>query len=134
MASGINSTFRQIGIATGIALLGTLFANRIHTQLSARLHGIPALAGHTGAITTAVKSGQLKPVLMTLPPDARGWVTEAARSAFTSALDLILLVGAVIAISCGLVATLTIRSKDFVPPASPAGRSTANRQSRVREA
>ena len=28
MASGINSTFRQVGIATGIALLGTLFSNK----------------------------------------------------------------------------------------------------------
>ena len=27
MASGINSTFRQVGIVTGIALLGTLFSN-----------------------------------------------------------------------------------------------------------
>ena len=27
MASGINSTFRQVGIATGIALLGSLFSN-----------------------------------------------------------------------------------------------------------
>src|SRR5439155_568840 len=27
MASGINSTFRQVGIATGIALLGTRFTN-----------------------------------------------------------------------------------------------------------
>ena len=29
MASGINSTFRQVGIATGIALLGTLFSNKV---------------------------------------------------------------------------------------------------------
>ena len=29
MASGINSTFRQVGIATGIALLGTLFSNQV---------------------------------------------------------------------------------------------------------
>jgi predicted MFS family arabinose efflux permease len=29
MASGINSTFRQVGIAAGIALLGTLFSNGV---------------------------------------------------------------------------------------------------------
>ena len=34
MASGINSTFRQVGIATGIALLGTLFANRLASAVS----------------------------------------------------------------------------------------------------
>ena len=31
MASGINSTFRQVGIATGIAALGSIFASRIHS-------------------------------------------------------------------------------------------------------
>jgi hypothetical protein len=29
MASGINNTFRQLGIATGIAALGALFASRV---------------------------------------------------------------------------------------------------------
>ena len=32
MASGINSTFRQVGIATGIALLGTLFSNKVNRR------------------------------------------------------------------------------------------------------
>ena len=32
MASGINSTFRQVGIATGIALLGTLFSNTVRPR------------------------------------------------------------------------------------------------------
>ena len=29
MASGINNTFRQLGIATGIAALGAIFANKV---------------------------------------------------------------------------------------------------------
>ena len=32
MASGINSTFRQVGIATGIALLGALFSNEVQER------------------------------------------------------------------------------------------------------
>jgi MFS family permease len=32
MASGINNTFRQIGIATGIAALGAIFANQVGGQ------------------------------------------------------------------------------------------------------
>ena len=39
MASGINSTFRQVGIATGITLLGTLFSNNVDA------FGPPELAG-----------------------------------------------------------------------------------------
>ena len=36
MASGINSTFRQVGIATGIALLGALFSNKVKDEVLAR--------------------------------------------------------------------------------------------------
>ena len=35
MASGINNTFRQIGIATGIAALGAIFQSRIESDLAA---------------------------------------------------------------------------------------------------
>ena len=41
MASGINSTFRQVGIATGIALLGTLFSSKVS--------GRSAVQGRDGA-------------------------------------------------------------------------------------
>ncbi|MBO0884293.1 MAG: MFS transporter, partial [Mycobacterium sp.] len=37
MASGINSTFRQVGIATGIALLGSLFASRVGSAIVGQL-------------------------------------------------------------------------------------------------
>ena len=32
MASGINNTFRQVGIATGIAALGAIFQNQVHGE------------------------------------------------------------------------------------------------------
>jgi predicted MFS family arabinose efflux permease len=41
MASGLNNTFRQIGIATGIAGLGAIFQSKVGTQT---LHGTPTLA------------------------------------------------------------------------------------------
>jgi EmrB/QacA subfamily drug resistance transporter len=41
MASGLNNTFRQIGIATGIAGLGAIFQSKVGTQT---LHGAPTLA------------------------------------------------------------------------------------------
>lgn len=34
MASGVNSTSRQVGTATGIAVLGTLFASRLGGAIS----------------------------------------------------------------------------------------------------
>jgi EmrB/QacA subfamily drug resistance transporter len=57
MASGINATFRQIGIAAGIAVLGTVFASHAATSFATGLNdlfvitGILALAGGVLALT-----------------------------------------------------------------------------------
>ncbi len=53
MASGINSTFRQIGIAAGIALLGTLFSSQVNSQVLARVAAVPELARRGPQIATA---------------------------------------------------------------------------------
>jgi len=44
MASGINSTFRQVGIATGIALLGTLFSSDVKNEVLTRTAAVPGLS------------------------------------------------------------------------------------------
>jgi EmrB/QacA subfamily drug resistance transporter len=38
MASGINTTFRQVGTATGVAALGAIFASHLHAATPAALH------------------------------------------------------------------------------------------------
>jgi EmrB/QacA subfamily drug resistance transporter len=113
MASGISSTFRQVGIATGIALLGTLFSSRVKSYVVDHIASIPGLSGHGPQIATAVQSGTIKQTLMSLPASARGPVGVITKSAFTSGLNEILLVAAIIAIVAGVTAFSTIRSKDF---------------------
>jgi EmrB/QacA subfamily drug resistance transporter len=120
MASGINSTFRQVGIATGIALLGTLFATKLRDAVAAAVQvhrvGIPA-----DTITSALQNGQAGGLF----EHVAGTGTAAAkhkaqtlqyiaRSSFTTALDHILLVAAIIAIVCGVLSFFLIRQKDFV--------------------
>lgn len=117
MASGINSTLRQVGIATGIALLGTLFANRVHDQIVSRLATVPGAGSHINTVAAALRSGQIGHVIASLPPELRGPVSVAARGAFTNGLDLILLISAVIALVSGVIALLAIRPQDFVPQA-----------------
>jgi EmrB/QacA subfamily drug resistance transporter len=114
MASGINSTFRQVGIATGIALLGSLFASEVTSQLTAKANAVPGLSGHGGQIASAVKSGQTQQTLARLPGPIRQQVAGIARAAFTAGLDRILLVAAIIALAAGVVALLAIRTRDFV--------------------
>jgi EmrB/QacA subfamily drug resistance transporter len=113
MASGINSTFRQVGIATGIALLGTLFSTRVHDEVTSRLARLPGAGSHTEAVAGALKSGQINQVIGQLPPPLRAPVGAVARGAFTNGLNLILLVASIIAIVCGIGALLLIRRKDF---------------------
>src|SRR5213079_1617630 len=47
MASGVNSTFRQVGIATGIAALGSIFSQRVGDAVRPQLAGkVPPAAAH----------------------------------------------------------------------------------------
>jgi EmrB/QacA subfamily drug resistance transporter len=55
MASGINNTFRQIGIATGIAALGAIFATKVGPQ---------AFAPHANAASRAAFVGGLHDILL----------------------------------------------------------------------
>ncbi len=120
MASGINSTFRQVGIATGIALLGTLFSNKVKDEVLS-LDGRRARAVTAGpAIAAAVQSGQIGQVITRLPPPARQPVGVITRTAFTTGLNLILLVAAIIALVSGAVSLAAIRSKDFAQQQGPA--------------
>jgi MFS family permease len=101
MASGINSTFRQVGIATGIAGLGALFQQLLESKVPEALQRIPTEVLATGS-----------PAVVGPSPAAR----EAYLAAFTSALNDLFLVGAVIAIAGGVLAAALIRSQDFVLP------------------
>ncbi len=115
MASGINSTFRQVGIATGIALLGTLFAGQVKSVVQSGVAATPGLSHQGPQIATAVQSGQVGKVIGTLPAQAREAVVSITRTAFTTGLNQILLVAAIIALASAVISLVAIRSKDFAP-------------------
>jgi EmrB/QacA subfamily drug resistance transporter len=119
MASGINSTFRQVGIATGIALLGTLFASRVTSAVVSGAAQVPALQGHGNQLAAAIKNGSIGSMLEQAPPQAREPIEQLARSAFTTGLNLIMLVAAIIALVACVVAFFTIRQRDFVHQEQP---------------
>ena len=118
MASGINSTFRQVGIATGIALLGSLFASQARSYVTDHVGAVPGLAGHGGQLAAAIQSGQARETISRLPAAIRAPAGLVTRAAFTSALNVILLVGAVLALVASVICFLTIRSKDFAQATS----------------
>jgi EmrB/QacA subfamily drug resistance transporter len=113
MASGINNTFRQVGIATGIALLGSLFSKRLSQLVTQGLAGTPE-AGRSRQLVSALRNGQAHQALRHLPPPRARTVDAVARSSFTASLDHILLVAAVIALVAGALSMALIRTRDFV--------------------
>ena len=118
MASGINSTFRQVGIATGIALLGALFASRLNSAVAALTARTP-FAAHSTAIATALHNGSIHRVFAATPPQQRGLLAGIVTGSFTTALNEILLVAAIISFASGVLSFALIRSKDFVSPNQP---------------
>jgi hypothetical protein len=124
MASGVNTTFRQIGIAAGIAAYGTLFASRLTAELGAHLAAIPGLAGHAAEVSTAIRSGTFGQTLAGAPPAERGALVHAATASFASGMNEILVVSAVLAGVAGMASLALIRGRDFVvssagPPGEP---------------
>jgi EmrB/QacA subfamily drug resistance transporter len=128
VATGINNTFRQIGIAVGIAVLGALFQSRVETKLDDTLAtGPAALRPLAGDLAEPVASGSTETALARAPEGTEGFLANAAREAFISGLNEILLVAAVIAFAGAVLSFVLVRSRDFrrheleqAPEAEPA--------------
>ncbi|HLG68177.1 MAG TPA: MFS transporter [Acidimicrobiales bacterium] len=105
MASGISNTFRIGGLAAGVAALGAVFERRITTSLGATL-------GHSAHLLgPAVASGGVRAAQAAAP--GRAGTAVAARVAFASGLDLILVIGAVAVVLGALAGFALVRARDF---------------------
>jgi EmrB/QacA subfamily drug resistance transporter len=112
MGSGINTTFRQVGIATGVAGLGAVFQGRVDSRLAELLPNAPAGLGE------AVASGGSRAVSeLPLPPAIHEKAVHAADVAFVSGMNSILVIGAIVCFVGAVCGFLLVRSEDFVQPA-----------------
>ncbi|MEA2497417.1 MAG: hypothetical protein QOJ29_5328 [Thermoleophilaceae bacterium] len=112
MAAGINNTFRQVGIATGIAGLGAIFQARTESKASSLMEtaGIAPAKAHdfahliaTQHVQDAVKQAgnQQVKLVQTIGPS------------FISAFNEILMVASVIAFAGAVLGLLLVRGQDF---------------------
>src|SRR6266508_3090482 len=116
LAAGLVNTLRQVGTATGVAVLGALYASRVTTAT------LPALAGPPGAVhrlAAAVASGAGTRVAAVVPPAARAAVTHAARAGTASGLNDVLLAAAAFA-ALGAIAGFAYGPDPASQPPSPA--------------
>ena len=107
IASGINDTFRQVGIATGIAAFGAIFLDRAADYLVEALPATnPQLAN---GIAEASASGAL-------PADTPAAIVAVAQRAFLEGYNEILVIGAAVAMAGGILAALLVRGSDVREP------------------
>jgi MFS family permease len=119
MASGVNTTFRQIGIATSIAGFGSIFTSSIRNHLTSALASVPALAGKAPQVVTAIQQGNAASVFKSVPPSARGILAGAVHASFAGAINDLLIVSGILALIGAVCSVLLIRSKDFVASGAP---------------
>jgi len=128
MAAGLTNALRQVGTATGVAVLGALYASRVTTATLHALAGLPAPPGDVHRLAGAVASGAGTRVAAVVPPDARPAVTHAARAGTASGLNNVLLAAAAFA-ALGAIAGFAYGPDPArQPPPSPApGELSASR-------
>ncbi|WP_019549448.1 MFS transporter [Streptomyces sulphureus] len=112
VASGLNNTFRSLGIALGVAVMGAVFAGRVKDSVSDALAGTP-LAGRADELAGAVSSGQLEHAMGQLPARERGIFAQAAQSGFVEGLNSVLVFAAVVAFVGTVLVIPLIRSRDL---------------------
>ena len=110
MAAGINDTFRQVGVAVGVAAWGAIFLGRGADKISTLAAGTPAATnGHPRQLLEAASDGRLGSALASVPHAARGVVAGATREGFLTGLNAILVIGGLIAIAGAIVALWLVR-------------------------
>ena len=114
MGSGINTTFRQVGIATGVAGLGAVFQSRVDSKLAEMVPHAPAGLGEVVA-----SGGSRAVAALDLPPAIHAKVVHASDVAFISGFNDIIMIAAILSFVGAALGYALVRSKDFVQPAGP---------------
>ena len=110
MGSGINTTFRQVGIATGVAGLGAVFQSRVDSKLTELLPHAPAGLGEI------VASGGSRAVAeLPLPPAIHAKAVHAADVAFVSGFNEIILIAAILSFVGAALGFALVRSRGLRP-------------------
>jgi predicted MFS family arabinose efflux permease len=114
MAAGINDTFRQVGVAVGIAALGALFVGRGADKVSDLTAGTSVARGdRPRELIEAASSGSLDQALGAVPAQAQPAVSSAVGEGFITGLNDILLLGALLSFAGAALALVLVREHEI---------------------
>ncbi len=141
MASGSSSTFRQVGIATGIAGLGAIFLSQVKPStinaLNASAQGRFIVTHDSIRLASALAGNGVRESSASLPASSQTVLLNAYKVGFTSTFDHLMTISMIVAFVGALASLALIRQRDFVPsyPIEPADAvEVARREPRPRHA
>jgi len=112
MAAGINDTFRQVGIAVGIAAWGAIFLG-VGASKTEQAAGGAVTGEQAHELVEATSSGALPQAVAALPAGARDVAASAAQQGFISGLNEILLLGGLLSFAGAAAALWLVREGDI---------------------
>jgi len=120
MASGSSNTFRQVGIATGIAGLGAVFLSQIRPNtvhaLAQSATGRAILAHGGTRLSAVIAGGDVRQAAATLPHGpVRSTLISAYQVGFTATFNHLMDIALVVALVGAVGSFFLVRQRDFVP-------------------
>jgi EmrB/QacA subfamily drug resistance transporter len=116
MAAGINDTFRQVGVAVGVAVWGAIFVARGADKVSELAAGTPGASGNRPReLVEAASSGSLDHAVSSIPPQAQHVAANAANQGFLAGFNDVLTLGAVLSFAGAVLALWLIRERAIDP-------------------
>lgn len=113
MAAGINDTFRQVGVAVGIAAWGAIFLGAGASKAQDVAGAANLSHDQARGLVEATSSGALPQALASVPAGAREAARNAAEQGFIHGLNEVLLLGAALAFAGSLLALWLVREGDI---------------------
>src|SRR5262249_18295789 len=114
VASGILDTFRQAGVAVGIALWGAVFISRGSDKTRELSAGTPAAGGSQPRhLVEAASQGNLSHSLAALPPGTRSIATHAAHEGFLAGLNNVLTLAGLLSLAGAVLALWLVREHEI---------------------
>ncbi len=125
MSTGSASTFRQVGLATGIAGLGAIFLSQIKgttvTALSGSAAGQQVLAHGGQRVTAAITGSGVRQAAAAIPvAPVRDALLSAYRTGFSETFNHLMVIASIIAMVGAVGCLVLVRQRDFVPSTAPA--------------
>jgi EmrB/QacA subfamily drug resistance transporter len=123
MAAGINDTFRQVGVAVGVAVWGAVFVGRGADKVAGLVAGTPAASGdHPRQLVEAASSGSLDQAVGAFPQHSQHLIANAAGQGFLAGFNDVLTLGALLSFAGAVLALWLVREREIErEPVEPEG-------------